>query len=110
MLCWSVCLYPSSPVAPNKPFRAVVPPLPDIQANTNAGLGVAFRDNTFRQSKGKFYPIVGLKKPGDHIFANFGQLPFHFDIDGYVRVRQASILSFIIRLFELLFLQQHVCI
>lgn len=54
-------------------------------------LGVAFRDNTFRQGKGKFYPIVGLKKPGDHIFANFGQLPFQFDIDGYVRAEQERI-------------------
>jgi hypothetical protein len=33
-----------------------------------------------------FYPTIGLKKPGDHVFANFGQMPFQFDIDGYVKV------------------------
>jgi len=36
--------------------------------------------------KGRFFPTIGLKKPGDHVFANFGQMPFQFDIDGYVKV------------------------
>lgn len=39
-------------------------------------LGTAFRD-----IKGKLYPVVGFKKPGDHIRANFGQAPFVFAID-----------------------------
>ena len=39
--------------------------------------------------KGRFFPTIGLKKPGDHIFANFGQMPFQFDIDGYVKVRNS---------------------
>jgi hypothetical protein len=81
-----MCQYPSSEFQPD------VLSLSYTHADTGVGLGVAFRDNTFRQGKGKLYPIVGLKKPGDHIFANFGQLPFQFDIDGYVRVRKAYIL------------------
>ena len=40
----------------------------------------------FKDLKGKLYPIVGLKKKEDHIMANFGQRPFEFDIDGYMRV------------------------
>lgn len=38
------------------------------------------------EAKVKLYPTVGLKKPGDHVMANFGQVPFQFDIDGYVKV------------------------
>jgi len=41
----------------------------------------------FKDVKGRLYPTVGLKKPGDHVLANFGQMPFDFDIDGYVKVR-----------------------
>lgn len=41
----------------------------------------------FKDLKGNLYPIVGLKKKEDHIMANFGQRPFEFDIDGYMRVR-----------------------
>ncbi|KAK4230267.1 hypothetical protein QBC38DRAFT_507603 [Podospora fimiseda] len=48
-------------------------------------LKVAFRDINFKDIKGKIYPIVGLKKQGDHIWANFGQVPFMFDIDGYMK-------------------------
>ena len=36
--------------------------------------------------KGKLYPTIGLKKPGDHVLVNFGQVPFQFDIDGYMKV------------------------
>lgn len=39
-----------------------------------------------KEAKVKLYPTVGLKKPGDHVMANFGQVPFQFDIDGYVKV------------------------
>jgi Ran-binding protein 9/10 len=47
-------------------------------------LGVAFS-----QIKGnsKLYPSVGLKRPGEHIWANFGQVPFQFSIDNLVQVR-----------------------
>jgi hypothetical protein len=49
--------------------------------------GIAFRDVNFKDVKGKLYPTVGLKKPGDHVLVNFGQQPFLFDIDGYMKVR-----------------------
>ncbi|KAK1829062.1 SPRY domain-containing protein [Podospora conica] len=49
-------------------------------------LGVAFRNLDLRESKVALYPTVGLKRPGDHVMANFGQVPFQFDIDGYVKV------------------------
>lgn len=52
-------------------------------------LGIAFRDVNFKDVKGKLYPTVGLKKPGDHVWVNFGQLPFQFDIDGYMKVFRA---------------------
>ncbi|KAK3325598.1 hypothetical protein B0H66DRAFT_129849 [Apodospora peruviana] len=48
-------------------------------------LGIAFRDVNFKDVKGKLYPTVGLKKPGDHVLVNFGQRPFMFDIDGYMK-------------------------
>lgn len=41
----------------------------------------------FKDVKGKLYPTIGLKKPGDHVIVNFGQTPFLFDIDGYMKVR-----------------------
>lgn len=41
----------------------------------------------FREIKGKLYPSVGLKKSGEHIRVNFGQTPFVFDIDGYMKAR-----------------------
>lgn len=53
---------------------------------TNKAAGIAFRDGALRETKGRFFPTIGLKKPGDHVFANFGQMPFQFDIDGYVKV------------------------
>ncbi len=44
--------------------------------------GVAFRDVNAE----RLYPSVGMKKPGEHLRANFGQLPFVFDIDGLMEV------------------------
>jgi len=32
------------------------------------------------------YPTVGLQTPGEVVEANFGQAPFVFDIDDYMRV------------------------
>nr|CDP25059.1 Putative protein similar to ran-binding protein 10 RBP10 of Mus musculus [Podospora anserina S mat+] len=55
-------------------------------------LKVAFRDINFKDVKaGKLFPMVGLKKTGDHIWANFGQQPFMFDIDNYMLEQQQII-------------------
>lgn len=44
--------------------------------------GTAFKD-----IKGDFYyPSIGMKKPNEHIKANFGQTPFVFDIEGMIEV------------------------
>ncbi|KAL9086399.1 MAG: hypothetical protein Q9159_004175 [Coniocarpon cinnabarinum] len=37
------------------------------------------------------YPTIGFKRPNDHIRVNFGQTPFVFDIDGYVRSEKDAI-------------------
>jgi len=54
-------------------------------------LDTAFRDLTFdtpgRTAKGDFWPAVGFRKSGEHLRVNFGQKPFVFDIDAYIRVR-----------------------
>ncbi|KAK4104278.1 SPRY-domain-containing protein [Parathielavia hyrcaniae] len=54
-------------------------------------LPIAFKDIHLKDVKGKLYPIVGLKKKEDHIMANFGQRPFMFDIDGYMKRQRATI-------------------
>lgn len=54
-----------------------------------ANLGIAFRD--VKTANNKLYPTVGLKKPGDHIRANFGQSPFVFDINGMMKTEQERI-------------------
>ncbi|KAI5785931.1 concanavalin A-like lectin/glucanase domain-containing protein [Geopyxis carbonaria] len=48
-------------------------------------LGIAFRDI----DKGKLFPVVGMKKAGEHIRANFGQEGFVFDIDNYMKMEKA---------------------
>lgn len=48
--------------------------------------GVAFRD-----MKGKLYPVVGMKRTGEHIRANFGQTPFIYDIDAMMKQEQTKI-------------------
>ncbi|KAI1500799.1 SPRY domain-containing protein [Biscogniauxia marginata] len=50
------------------------------------GLGIAFRD-----VKGKLYPAVGVKKPGEHVRVNFGQTPFIFNIENYMNNEQEII-------------------
>ena len=45
--------------------------------------GTAFHDVV----KGKLYPAVSLKKPGEYVRANFGQTPFVYNIDDLMRVR-----------------------
>ncbi|KAK3370267.1 hypothetical protein B0H63DRAFT_528000 [Podospora didyma] len=54
-------------------------------------LPIAFRDVSFKDVKGKLYPTVGLRKPGDHVLVNFGRVPFQFDIDGYMKKQQKMI-------------------
>ncbi|KAI9797219.1 MAG: hypothetical protein M1833_005628 [Piccolia ochrophora] len=49
-------------------------------------LGTAFRD-----IKGKLYPSVGMKRPGEHVTTNFGQRPFVFDVDGLMAKERAII-------------------
>ncbi|KAL2264727.1 hypothetical protein VTJ83DRAFT_7237 [Remersonia thermophila] len=54
-------------------------------------LPIAFKDIPFKDAKRKLYPIVSLKKKEDHITTNFGQRPFLFDIDGYMKKQQDMI-------------------
>ncbi|KAH8670902.1 SPRY domain-containing protein [Xylariales sp. PMI_506] len=49
-------------------------------------LGIAFRD-----MKGKLYPVIGMKRTGEHVRVNFGQTPFVYDIDGMMKQEQAKI-------------------
>ena len=41
----------------------------------------------------KVFASIGMKRPGVHIHANFGQAPFAYDIDGYVRVSEMLVLD-----------------
>jgi hypothetical protein len=73
---------------------------PTFSTDDVIGCGVNFRTNTafftkngvsleaaFRDiNKGKLFPVVGLKKVGEHIRVNFGQDRFIFDIDHYMKV------------------------
>jgi hypothetical protein len=45
----------------------------------------------FKDVKEKVYPVVGMKRNGEHIRANFGQTPFFYDIDGMVKKEQAKV-------------------
>ncbi|CAK7273288.1 hypothetical protein SEPCBS119000_005577 [Sporothrix epigloea] len=46
-------------------------------------LGTAFRD--INEANLKLFPVVGMKKSGEQVRVNFGQLPFTFDIDGLMK-------------------------
>lgn len=72
---------------------------PQFSTNDIIGCGVNFRTGTafftkngvelgtaFRDIKGKLYPAVGMKRPGEHVRVNFGQERFVFDIDHYMNV------------------------
>ena len=75
---------------------------PKFTTNDIIGCGVNFRTNTAFFTKNgtylgeawsdlpqrkKLYPVVGMKKQGEHVRVNFGQDAFAFDIDDYMRVR-----------------------
>lgn len=51
-------------------------------------LGTAFKD---LKERGKLYPSVGLRTPNEHVRINFGERPFIFDIDGYIRTQKTKI-------------------
>ncbi|KAK9455338.1 concanavalin A-like lectin/glucanase domain-containing protein [Dipodascopsis uninucleata] len=48
-------------------------------------LGIAFKD-----LKGTLYPALGMRTVGEQIRANFGQRPFVFDIESYMREEKAK--------------------
>lgn len=50
--------------------------------NTDFGLADAFRD----VARGKMFPTISLKKPGECVRANFGQAPFVYNIDDMMKV------------------------
>ncbi|PSR87304.1 CTLH/CRA C-terminal to lish motif domain-domain-containing protein [Coniella lustricola] len=71
---------------------------PTFSVGDTIGCGVNFRTHTafftkngkhlgqaFAEVKGKLYPSVGLKKPGEHIRVNFGQTEFIYDINGLMK-------------------------
>lgn len=41
----------------------------------------------------KLYPSVGVRKPGEHLRANFGRTPFVFDIERMMEEERTSIMS-----------------
>ncbi|GEM12860.1 ran-binding protein [Rhodotorula toruloides] len=47
----------------------------------------------FCNLQGKLYPTVGLRTPNEAIRVNFGNEPFRFDIEGFVRERKRTIVS-----------------
>ncbi|KFX86107.1 hypothetical protein V490_09222 [Pseudogymnoascus sp. VKM F-3557] len=53
-------------------------------------LGTAFRE-MFREVRGKLFPSVGMMKPGEHVWVNFGQSPFVFDIDSMILKEKQAI-------------------
>lgn len=65
-----------------------------VGCGVNFRLGTVFftkdgvmQGTAFKDIKGEFlYPSIGMKKPNEHIKANFGQTPFVFDIEGMIEV------------------------
>ncbi|RDA88309.1 hypothetical protein CP532_6588 [Ophiocordyceps camponoti-leonardi (nom. inval.)] len=54
-------------------------------------LGMAFHDVFHEVVRGKLYPSVSLKKPGEAILVNFGQVPFVYNIDDLMREERKKI-------------------
>ncbi|KAK9464739.1 concanavalin A-like lectin/glucanase domain-containing protein [Lipomyces arxii] len=76
---------------------------PQFSTNDVIGCGINFRNGTafytkngisletaFKDLKGTLYPAIGMRTNGEHIFANFGQEPFLFDIESYMREEKAK--------------------
>mgnify|MGYP001226928003 CR=1 FL=1 len=59
---------------------------PTDAARSRAGRLRVHAGTAFRDVKGVFYPTVGMRTPGEVMLANFGQRPFRFDIEAYVKV------------------------
>ncbi|KAK9899895.1 SPRY-domain-containing protein [Cystobasidium minutum MCA 4210] len=77
---------------------------PTLKPGYGAGTGTTRRDRERGKSKETpgtapllFYPTIGLQTPGETVKVNFGQEPFKFDIESFVKRRQrestASVLS-----------------
>ncbi|PFH55085.1 hypothetical protein XA68_10778 [Ophiocordyceps unilateralis] len=80
---------------------------PTFNAGDVVGCGVNFRDNSAFFTKngvklnnafhevvrGKLYPSVSLKKPGEHVLVNFGQVPFVYNIDDMMRLHKGKDLA-----------------
>jgi Ran-binding protein 9/10 len=49
-------------------------------------LGTAFTGLTPNRVGTELFPTLGLRSPGEHVRVNFGQVPFTFDIVGYIEV------------------------
>ncbi|KFY27615.1 hypothetical protein V493_03394 [Pseudogymnoascus sp. VKM F-4281 (FW-2241)] len=45
----------------------------------------------FREVRGKLFPSVGMMKPGEHVWVNFGQSPFVYDIDSLILKEKKAI-------------------
>lgn len=56
---------------------------------TNIILGTAFRD----LRSDRLYPAVGMKRPNEHLRANFGQSEFVFDIDSLVEMERSAVME-----------------
>lgn len=81
-----------------KPYSPV-PYGPTFSTNDIIGCAINFRNGTafytkngislgvaFKDVKGSaLYPTVGMRTVGEHIRVNFGQRPFMFDIDAFMR-------------------------
>ncbi|KAF5246539.1 hypothetical protein FAUST_1265 [Fusarium austroamericanum] len=50
-------------------------------------IGTAFHD----VGRGKLYPTIGLKKPGEFVRVNFGQTPFVYNIDDMMREEREKV-------------------
>jgi hypothetical protein len=66
---------------------------PITRAGNASGGGLSRRDRErgrLKETPGtaplQFYPTIGLQTPGETVKVNFGQDPFKFDIDSFVRV------------------------
>lgn len=57
--------------------------VPSFSITDRSFPGIAFKDV---KADSKLFPSIGLKKIGEHVRVNFGQVPFTFDIDGVMKV------------------------